>query len=98
VRPHSSPGLTERSWPWPVQDGWPINYTVPANSSIDNVAPGPWGAFPILQDTEDYYDGTQEVYAIVTWGEYGSSMETSNIIDYGVENNYIQTDCGGLDD
>lgn len=81
-------------------NGWPIFYTIPANSSIDNAAPSPWGAFPILQNapSKDFYNGTQEVTAIVTWGEYGSSYETSNIIDYGVDNSYIQTDCGGPDD
>jgi hypothetical protein len=82
-------------------DGWPINYTIPANASFDNAAPAPWGAFPILQDTEDFYDGTQEVFAIVTWGQYGTGeydYETSDIIDIGVDNGYVQTDCGGPDD
>ncbi|KAH6640044.1 hypothetical protein BKA67DRAFT_542569 [Truncatella angustata] len=82
-------------------NGWPINYTIPPNASIENAAPGPWGAFLTLQDTEDYYDGTQEIFAIVTWGQYGTGeydYETSNIIDIGVDNDFVESDCGGPDD
>lgn len=91
-----------------LSDGWPKLYN---NLSDDEAAPGPWAAFPILRDVVPvlngsvydytYYDGTQEVTAIVTWGEYGTGeydYETSNIIDIGVNNNYVPTDCGGPDD
>ncbi|TVY81392.1 hypothetical protein LSUE1_G004450 [Lachnellula suecica] len=93
------------------QTAGPKAYTPPAQ--VSEAAPGPYAAFPIVQDVavvvdgnnEDWsgvwYNGTQEIFGIVTWGEYGEvglGYETSNIIDLGVFNGGVQTNCGGPDD